>query len=31
MPQSDNIYHYVIYGVILIAVFIILKTPKKKN
>jgi hypothetical protein len=31
MPQSDNVYHYVVYGVILIAFFIILKMPKKKK
>ena len=30
MPQSDNIYYYVVYGLILLAFFIVLKTPKKK-
>lgn len=30
MPQSDNIYYYVVYGLILVAFFIVLKTPKKK-
>ena len=30
MPQSDNIYYYVIYGLILVAFVIVLKTPKKK-
>jgi len=30
MPQNDNIYYYVVYGVILIAFFIVLKSPKKK-
>jgi len=29
MPQSDNIYYYVVYGLILVAFFIVLKTPKK--
>jgi hypothetical protein len=27
----DNIFHYILYGVILIATFIILKSPKKKD
>lgn len=27
----DNIYHYILYGVILVAFFIILKTPKKNK
>lgn len=31
MPQSDNIYHYIAYGVILAAFFIVLKMPKKKK
>jgi hypothetical protein len=30
MPQSDNLYYYVVYGIILIAFFVILKSPKKK-
>ena len=29
MPQSDNIYYYVVYGLILVAFFIVLKMPKK--
>jgi hypothetical protein len=29
MPQ-DNVYYYVVYGLILVAFFIVLKTPKKK-
>ncbi|CAA6815025.1 MAG: Unknown protein [uncultured Sulfurovum sp.] len=31
MPESDNIYYYVVYGIILVAFFIVLKTPKKDN
>lgn len=31
MPQSDNIYYYVVYGLILLAFFIVLKTPKNKK
>lgn len=31
MPQSDNLYHYIIYGVILIAFFVVLKLPKKQT
>lgn len=31
MPQSDNIYYYIAYGVILITFFIVLKMPKKKK
>jgi hypothetical protein len=31
MPQSDNIYYYVVYGLILVAFFIVLKTPKNKK
>ena len=30
MPQSDNVYYYVVYGIILIAFIIVLKMPKKK-
>ncbi len=30
MPQGDSIIHYILYGGILIAAFIILKSPKKK-
>ena len=30
MPQNDNIYYYVVYGLILAAFFIVLKMPKKK-
>ena len=29
MPQSDNIYYYVAYGVVLVVFFIVLKSPKK--
>lgn len=29
MPQ-DNVYYYIVYGLILVAFFIVLKTPKKK-
>lgn len=29
MPQSDNIYYYAVYGLILVAFFIVLKMPKK--
>lgn len=29
MPTLDNMWHYVLYCVILIAVFLILKNPKK--
>lgn len=29
MPHSDNLYHYIAYGVILIAFFVVLKSPKK--
>ena len=29
MPKSDNIYYYVVYGLILVAFFIVLKIPKK--
>ncbi|MEA2048370.1 MAG: hypothetical protein U9O64_08005 [Campylobacterota bacterium] len=33
MPQSDNVYYYIAYGLILLTFFIVLKTPKtpKKN
>jgi hypothetical protein len=31
MPQSDNIYYYVAYGVILVVFFIVLKSPKKNK
>lgn len=31
MPISDNIYYYVIYGLILVAFLIVLKMPKKKK
>jgi len=31
MPQSENIYYYVGYGIILIAFIIVLKSPKKKK
>jgi len=29
MPKSDNIYYYVVYGLILLAFFVVLKSPKK--
>ena len=29
MPQSDNIYYYIAYGLILVTFFIVLKMPKK--
>jgi len=29
MPQSDNLYYYIVYGVILIAFVVVLKSPKK--
>lgn len=29
MPLVDNMYHYIAYGVILVAFLIVLKTPKK--
>ena len=31
MPMNDNIYYYVIYGLILVAFVIVLKMPKKKK
>ncbi len=31
MPQSDNVYYYIVYGIILIAFVIVLKMPKKKK
>jgi hypothetical protein len=31
MPQSDNVYYYIVYGIILIAFLIVLKMPKKKK
>ena len=31
MPQSDNIYYYVAYGVVLVVFFIVLKSPKNKD
>ena len=31
MPQSDNVYYYVAYGVVLLVFFIVLKTPKKNK
>lgn len=30
MPQSDNLYHYIVYGVVLVVFLIVLKSPKKK-
>ena len=29
MPQSDNLYYYVVYGMILVAFLVVLKSPKK--
>ncbi len=29
MPQSDSVYYYAIYGVILVAFYFVLKSPKK--
>jgi len=31
MPQSDNVYYYVAYGVVLLVFFIVLKSPKKNK
>jgi len=31
MPQSDNIYYYVVYGVVLLVFFAVLKSPKKRK
>lgn len=31
MPQNDNIYYYVVYGLILVVFLIVLKIPKKKK
>lgn len=31
MPLTDNIYYYIAYGLILVAFFIVLKTPKKNK
>ncbi len=31
MPQSDNIYYYIAYGLILVVFFIVLKSPKKNK
>ena len=30
MPESDNLYYYVAYAVILVVFVIVLKSPKKK-
>jgi len=30
MPQSDNLYYYLVYAAILVTFFIVLKLPKKK-
>jgi len=30
MPQSDNLYYYLAYAIILVTFFIVLKSPKKK-
>ncbi|SFV60793.1 hypothetical protein MNB_SV-12-1917 [hydrothermal vent metagenome] len=29
MPENDNILYYIVYGIILVAFYIILKSPKK--
>lgn len=29
MPQSDNMYYYIAYGLILIAFVVVMKSPKK--
>ncbi|MEY3091195.1 MAG: hypothetical protein RL113_1511 [Pseudomonadota bacterium] len=29
MPASDNYYHYIVYGVILVIFVLVLKSPKK--
>jgi len=29
MPQSDNLYYYLAYAVVLVVFFIVLKSPKK--
>ncbi len=31
MPHSDNLYYYVVYGIILVAFFVVLKSPKNKD
>ncbi len=31
MPQSDNVYYYAAYAVILVAFLIVMKIPKKKK
>ncbi len=31
MPQSDNIYFYVVYAVILVIFYVVLKSPKDKD
>ena len=31
MPETDNIYYYIAYGLILVIFLIVLKTPKKKK
>ncbi len=30
MPDSNEVYYYALYAVILVVTFIVLKTPKKK-
>jgi len=29
MPESDNLYYYIAYAVILVTFFFVLKSPKK--
>jgi len=31
MPESNDIYYYVAYGVVLVVFFIVLKSPKKNK
>jgi hypothetical protein len=31
MPKNDNIYYYVAYGLILLAFYFVLKSPKKSK
>jgi len=31
MPESDNLYYYVTYAVILVTFFFVLKSPKNKK
>ncbi len=31
MPLTDNMYHYILYGLILVTFLIVLKMPKKNK